>query len=783
MHTKRVALLLSASTCASMLLATATPAVAQSVSGTAAQQDGPATATVSATASPEPEKMGPGDIVVTARKRLENSNKVGMSISAMTGDTLAQQGITSVADLVKAVPGFNYTRSAYGAPIYTLRGIGFNETSLAAAPTVSVYVDEVPLPYSIMTEGAALDVQRVEVLKGPQGTLFGQNSTGGAINYIAAKPTKSLEAGFDLTVGRFDEVDTTAYISAPINDRLRFRLAIAKQYSGPWQISDSRPNDRLGKTDKFQGRLLVDWDATDRLSFELNANGWKDQSDAQAGQYVGVISAKAPADVKAQPISPNNARAADWDPGTNFYIHDNFWQTSLRGTYDFGNDITLTSITAYEKLTRNAYVDADGTPLQNFAALNTGFIKSFSQEVRLAGKLGQKINWVVGGNYQHDSTDDVFQPHAADSSFPFDIATAVGQNKVDTYAGFGNVDWEIIPTVTLTGGVRYTWQNRDYRGCLYDSGAGDLSAAIGPVSTKLSGSPTTIAPGACVTISSTDYKPGIYSASLDQGNVSWKVGANWQVDPTKLLYANVSKGYKNGVFITTGATFAAQLYPATQESVLAYEAGFKFSLFDHTLQFNGAAFYYDYHNKQIRGRVVDPVLGLLNKLINIPKSRIAGAELQMIWEPVHGLVFNGGATYVGSKILGNFSNYTPLGTLKQLSSEAFPLTPKWQLTGDLQYDFPVSSTLNFFIGGDATYQSKTNAALGEEPILNVKAYALADARIGIHDASDVWRLTGWVHNVANKYYWTNVVTNGPDVAIRYAGMPRTFGLTGSYRFR
>ncbi len=729
------------------------------------------------------EQRGVGDIVVTARKRQETSNNVGMSINAFTGDTLTQQGITSPDQLVKIVPGFNFTRSIYGSPIFTLRGVGFNETTLAASPTVSVYVDEVPLPYSAMTQGAALDVERVEVLKGPQGTLFGQNSTGGAINYIAAKPTKSLESGFDLTIGRFDQIDTSAFVSGPLSDTLRARVAVRKEYAGDWQKSASRPGDTMGGTDRVQGRMLVDWDATDRLSLSLNVNGWQDKSDGQAGQYVGILSSRAPAALQAQPLTIGSPRIADWDEGADLYTDDNFWQTSLRADYEINDDLTVTSISAYEEMQRDTYVDADGTPVQNFAARNVGSIKTFSQELRIAGKAGAGIDWMIGGNYQHDSTNDAFSPHAQDSSFPFDIATAVGANKIDTYAVFGNVDWEVVPDVTLNGGLRYTWQNRDYVGCLYDSGAGDLSAAVAATSTRLSGTPTTIAPGACVTLDSVTYKPGIFADSLNEKNLSWKAGVNWQVDPRKLLYASVSKGYKNGLFITTGATFAAQLEPATQESVVAYEAGFKLGLLGRTLQLNGAAFYYDYKDKQIRGRVIDPTLGGLSRLINIPKSRIAGAELQLIWEPVQGLTLNGGATYVGSKIQGDFTNYTPLGVEKVMSGEAFPLTPKWQLTGDAQYDFPVSASVNAFFGASATYQSSTNAALGEEPLFDVKSYTLVDLRFGVHAEDDAWRITGFVRNLGNTYYWNNVAFNSPDAAMRYAGRPRTYGVTGSFRFR
>lgn len=165
--------------------------------------------------------------------------------------------------------------------------------------------------------------------------------------------------------------------------------------------------------------------------------------------------------------------------------------------------------------------------------------------------------------------------------------------------------------------------------------------------------------------------------------------------------------------------------------------------------------------------------------MNIPKSRIAGGEVQLVWEPVTGLRLNGGATYVGSKILGDFTNFTPTGVQQRMSGESFPLTPKWQLTGDAQYDVPVTDT----VGVDATYQSKTNSALGNEALFDIKPYTLMGLRAGIHDADDQWRLTAFVQNLTNKYYWNNVAFNGPDAAIRYAGRPRTYGITLSYRYQ
>lgn len=724
-----------------------------------------------------------GEIIVTAQKRSERINDVGISITALTGSDLANQNVTQASDLVKVVPGLNYTRSSYGSPVFTIRGIGFNETSLSAAPTVTLYLDEVPLPFPLMSSGAMLDLQRVEVLKGPQGTLFGQNSTGGAINFIANRPTEDLEAGFSLTLGRYNQVDTEAYVSGPVSDTLLARVAVRKEYSGPWQKSNSR-SDRLGKVDRWSGRFLLDWRPVESLSVKFNFNGWQDHSDTQAGQFLEVINpaTSVPDALRTTPPSPARPRAADWDPDTDFAANDDFYQLSLRADYELGTDLTFTTISAYQKLDRNNLTDVDGTPYQAFAVFNRGKAKTFTQEVRLAGLAGDSVRWVVGGNYQRDRVLDMTQPQTATSSFPFPGVEARSSNRIRTYAGFGNVDWEVAPGVAVQGGIRYTDQHRNYAGCTYDLGDGGVSAIFGMIASARRGESVVIPAGACVTLG-TDFLPAVYRDNLNEDNVSWKLGVNWKPNSSSLLYANVSRGYKNGTFVTSGATFSGQLFPATQESVLAYEAGFKIGLLDRTLQLNGAGFYYDYSDKQIRGRVLDPTFGLQNRLINLPSSRVLGAELQLTYAPTSAFTFNIAGTYIDSKILGTFNNFTALGRPADLGGERFPLTPKWQLTGDAQYDFDLDESTLLFIGAGATYQSATNAALGEEPLLRMKSYALVDIRAGIRDVDDKWRISAFARNLTNSYYLTNVVTPGPDTAMRYAGRGRSYGVMLGYNFR
>jgi outer membrane receptor protein involved in Fe transport len=195
-----------------------------------------------------------------------------MSVTAITGDALTSRGIVNVQDLAKVTPGLSFAESGNGVPVYSLRGVGFFDTSLGARPTVSVYLDEAPLPFAIMSGGASFDLERVEVLKGPQGTLFGQNATGGAINYVSAKPSSTPAAGATLSFARFATADWQGYVTGPLAPGLNARLAVRTMQGGGWQKSYTR-DDTLGQQNYLQGRFLLDWRASDRLRLQLDLSG------------------------------------------------------------------------------------------------------------------------------------------------------------------------------------------------------------------------------------------------------------------------------------------------------------------------------------------------------------------------------------------------------------------------------------------------------------------------------------------------------------------------------
>jgi iron complex outermembrane receptor protein len=955
--------------------AAATAALFTLQSGVASAQGAPAATAPAATAV--------GEVIVTANKRQENIQNVGMSIQAATGDKLTKLGITDTASLQKIVPGFLFTPTYYGTVVFTIRGVGFQDTSLAGSPTVSVYLDEAPLPFSALAQGATLDLQRVEVLKGPQGTLFGNNATGGAINYIANKPTDTFQAGGDLSYGRFSDTNVQGYVSGPIVEGLDGRLALQSHTSGSWQKGyGPQTGQSTGGQDFLNGRVSLLWKPNDRFKAALTVSGWQDKSYNQVGQLFGIakLSPSAALDPAIQnfPLAPHNDQAADFqscvnvdpfDPvtnqnlGTQFAVgpgangqvgtldrsghlitgnptgyaagtsgtesegpgsavwggatpihcipmrrNNTYYNGTLRMDYDLGNDLVLTSLTTYQKFNRMAAIDGSGIPYQDYQNVQYGKITSVSQEVRLSGKFWGRGSWIVGGNYEHDNTWDRFlQTYNASTASPTVIpfaefcgpydaavttnsctsaessliktgATTTAANpaydavkypailldtlgpteprdaqQTTTYAFFGHGEYPILPNLTLVGGVRFTQENKNGQVCGGDGGDGSWSTVASQITDLLEVlSPTgylnATYGGASQThpvggfVSSTDAYlnggglggannagphgcgttgpgPNFLSfkglpigpnGTLNQNNVAWQAGLNWKVTPQNLLYVNISQGYKGGSFPTVALSAAAQLVPVVQEGLLSYEGGFKSTLFDHQLSVSGAAFYYDYINKQILGAVNDPIFGALPALVNVPHSHVIGFELTGAWTPefMHGLTITPAVSYQASRVDacsasqnvncggGHFHSFDAFSHYADVNGESFPSAPTWQASVDAEYDWKIHDDMTAFVGINVNYTSATHTFFtnptpgfdnttglhsdeSQYNALAVPAYTLVDLRAGIEHGA--WRAQVWGRNVTNAWYWT-AADHVNDVLLRYTGMPVTYGLTISYRY-
>lgn len=725
---------------------------------------------------------GMDEIVVTAQKREETANSVPMSITAVTAEQLENMGIDEPRDLSRITPSFHYADSYVGSPIFTLRGVGFSDISLGGRPTVSIYTDQAPIPFAIQTRGASLDLQRVEVLKGPQGTLFGQNATGGAINYIPAGPTDSFELGGSASLGSFSAVDLEGFISGPLAPNLRARLALQHERMDDWQRSYTTGAEN-GQVDFTNARLMLDWSPSTNFDLGLNINGWVDRSDVQAGQLIEITPAVPPLvgfvpGLATYPLAPADARAADFNTEDDYGRDNNFFQINLRGDYRFANGYTLTSITSFSEFSQDQLQDIDGTSLDNLNQQTDGDIESFFEELRLSRDF-ERGHFVVGLNYAVDSVSEVGVLDQTDSTLSLVFTPVLtsfrdeSAQDMTTQAVFVSGDYNLTETLRLSAGLRYTEVENEFNGCTSDTGDGVAAAAFGALLGAV------IAPGGCVTADATFVPVRVFDV-LEEDNVSWRIGLDWTPIERMMFYANAGRGYKAGSFPTLAATVSSQLSPATQESIISYEAGFKLTMLERTLQLNGAVFHSDYEDKQILGKVLDPFLGPLLRLVNVPSSQIDGAEIQVVWAPIEGLIVSAGASYIDSEILDNFTNYDPSGVLRDFDGESFPNTPEWHFVGDISYTHPLSDSLNLLLGANLMYEGATNAQLGELDRLAVDDYTLVDLRAGIEAEDGSWRLMAWGRNVGDVYYWTTGNAN-LDTTVRFAGMPATYGVTLTFR--
>ncbi|GFM30308.1 TonB-dependent receptor [Novosphingobium sp. PY1] len=727
------------------------------------------------------------DIVVTAQKRSESVNTVPLSITALGGDALAQSGVRQTEDLANVVPGLSYANSGFNSPVYTLRGIGYNDGSLLASPTVSIYVDEVPLPYAAMTKGALLDVQRVEVLKGPQGTLYGSNSTGGAINYIANRPTSDLSAGLNAEYGRFGLFSADGYVSGPVSDRLRVRVSASTTQGGDWQKSFTR-DDKRGASDKLLGRIIADWEPLDTVTVTFGASGWHDESDTQAPQAIARVilnPAKATPELLATRLPPMTARAADWNPGMEYAADESFYQLFGKVQADLGGGFAATAITAYSKYKVDTSSDRDGVNIIDQEYNYLGDIGSLYQEVRGSYSDGD-LTALVGANYRHDTSHDVNVFNGLHSTglrqslaIPTDAIVPTSDQKVDAFGLFGDATVPITDWLNVAAGLRYSKEKREFTGCSRDSGSGQLANYISNISGSLKAraglqpNPGAFVPGGCVTMNS-NFDPVLSNLTLDEDNVSIKAGINIQPERGKLFYISFNRGYKSGGFPNPPATSVPQLTPVSQERVDAYEAGFKLSLFDRLMQVNGAVFRYDYADKQLFSRIVDATFGPVRALVNIPRSRVNGAELQVDMAPAQGLRLTLAGTYIDTKVLeGEF--YSQTNQRLSLVGRPFNFSPKWQLNGSFSYETPVSETLMGFAGGDVTYRSSATADFNSGPLFDIKPYALVNGQIGVKSRDDRWSVAIFGRNLTNTYYY-NTAFGASDFITRYTGKPVTYGL-------
>ncbi len=480
------------------------------------------------------------EVMVTAQKREEGADHIPLAISTYKGEDLEALGVTDTRDLGKLVPGFSYADGGFNTPIYTLRGVGFNENSQTASSTVGVYVDEFNLPFPIMSKGANLDIERVEVLKGPQGTLYGRNTTGGAINYITKRPTEEFSYGVDLGYSSYETIEFEGFVSGSLTDKLTGRLAYtAIQSSEGWQKSNTRhpdsPNyngktgrdlgepygrygyDELGEVDKTAFRGLLEWQASERALLTWHVDGWTDESEPQALQVTDIESQNVI--LGALALHPNVANyptvdkntddntLADWpNSGLDFRLNDRFYSTGLRLELGLTDDIDMFVLASTGKFEADgSFIPQSGVDTENTERSTFATTEYYNFELRFAGTPSSSLFWQFGLSYSEDDVQEfqrlwhenvsIIFPLGLPSDFPIlsllpidiippdgmaglDNRSGFGGNQLaETAAVFGHVEWNMTDALKLTVGARYTDEVRDFDGCAQDVNIEDQPGA------------------------------------------------------------------------------------------------------------------------------------------------------------------------------------------------------------------------------------------------------------------------------------------------------------------
>lgn len=834
-----------------------TVAIAASGAASAQVAEPPAQQTQAQAEAPAPQEQSGssflGDIVVTAQKRSESSQKIPLSVAAFSGNDLQRLGVTNVAAIATLVPGFTVAPSYRGPPIYTLRGVGFNTPNLSASSPVGVYVDEVAYPYPVMTEGLSFDLERVEVLKGPQGTLYGRNTTGGLINNIARKPTFEEEGYVRVSVGNYETYGVEGAIGGGLSQNLAARLSFKLDKSDKgWQESITRPGDTRGRVDKMAMRLGVLWQPTDTLDVNLTGTWWRDNSETTVGQSIAVYPKTYKGDtnnpqwiaglnalgltrdqIVGQAFNPTKGSQANW------VVNDIDWGGTVGGKnfikprldtrknnelisgaarigWEFAENYNLTLLTSYSKYSQNQPIDTAGWDIENALGRGIGEIKSFQQEVRISGDTS-RLKWIVGGFFGDDRITVRDQSWGATINSligalrPLGAAYLAGQGAslaaqedarwgfrdwvnttdqhVQTYSVYGQGDYEISNGLKLTAGLRWTRDKVNSSGCSRDRGDNSFAATWNAFFTAI-GVPTNVAPGGCATylsdieapfLSRQDADPsndlpypgqGLVHQRLSEDNLAGRLALSYQIDPSALVYASATRGFKSGGVPTVDANVGTQLNPVKQEELRAYEIGFKTKPVAATT-FNVAAFYYDYRNKQVFGAVSDIIYGYLSRLVNIPKSEIYGAEFELASEPVRDLSVRFAGTYLHSKIK-QYTGFDAVGNIVKFDGTSFTFTPELQLSGLVSYRMDVTNDWESRISVNGRYSSSQKGDLANNPLFYIKPFTVFDGNINFASKDKKYEIEFFMKNVFNKYYWNSVQTD-QDSITRFAGMPRTFG--------
>jgi iron complex outermembrane receptor protein len=722
------------------------------------------------------------EIVVTATKRSERLIDVPVAVTALSGDTLSDQQISGVSTLQQLVPSLTFTQSTNDLNNNVrIRGIGTALFNVGLESSVSFVVDGVVLSRQGQGFQDLIDIERIEVLRGPQGLLFGKNATAGVINVVTKRPTNTLTFDGEAVVAEQDEYRLRASVAGPLADGIGFRL------TGFWNdvgghvrnVANGRDYNG-GESRGLRGKL--DIDASDKLNLLLTADYRKSTADCcqfQARSFVNPVAVAAFLPVVP---GPTNTQVAN-DART--FNDTEQWGASLEANLSLG-DHTLTSISAYRTWDFANNIDVDGLnnprPLALLPLVASGIgqfnlnggqtdIRQFSQELRVASPGGRFLEYVAGLYYFHLDLDRSFQrrvffclPGGANGvlvagqpcNAPQPRSTFHDANtKTENLAAFGQLTANLTDRLALIGGFRVQREDVSYRGNRPGTGlvAGDiglLGASVG-------------------------------AASVRDEDFSGRLGAQYSFARNAQAYATYTEGYKGrGYDVEVTANFATQ-QPVRPETVAAYELGFKGATADGRMSANVALFRQKYTDLQVQATTL---VNGLNTFVqtNAGSSVSKGVELEVALRPTDRLTFNGGFTFLDANVNTTGTNCSlaqtatvlapgsaqPLNSCFRFSTEAaaanrqniddgkLPNAPKYRLNVGGRYEAPVSGAMSAFVQASLNLQSDVLFSLDQDPATRQDGYATVDASVGLKQADGRYQLTLFVKNLFDQSYATSI---------------------------
>lgn len=732
--------------CASLGLTAGVMAEAQQVSATSADVD---------------------EIVVTAQRRAQSLSEVPLAITALDGDSLSKQGITNSAELASAVPNLQIS-SPYGntQPNFSLRGVSVaNEYNSNQASPIGVYIDDVYIAARTSQGMGLFDLDRVEVLRGPQGTLFGRNTTGGAINFITRGPTLTGENGYvEAGYGNFNTYTAQgAFEETLIDGQLGFRIA-ANYVKGNGQIENvfpggSDPNSQ----DSRQVRVSLRFKPGDGpLDIKIRAYGGRDN----------------PTQAAVQGLLPSREGLGFFQVDEN-RIGEN--QTSSSGiaanvALAVSSDLTITSISSYDIGRQDLQQAADGSPLNILDIDWQSHFRQYSEELR-ANYQTKQFNLVGGVYYGWDQT-------TTDNTFDIGSAIAPGvdggffqnyRQRRHSTAVFLQGDLNITDRLVFTLGARYT-EDR----VTYDDGFANLF--LGGVDTPHTPLATTVPcpglPGTCA------YDPNArFTLHGSNDAPTGRAALSYTFDNGLLSYVSYNRGYRSGAINGGGYTSSSGITYIKPETVNAYEIGLKGRALDKKLTFATAAFYYDYDNQQLQDTRPGPVAFL----VNAPKSKIYGVESEATWKIIPALMLRASFGYLHA----TYSELSLQGT--DLAGNTLPFAPTWTALAGLDWNIMSVGGGQVTFSPSANYVSRqffspfndTNAVGSPQDNLELQQGAYTKVQASLSWTRDKLQIRAWSDNLFNR----EVYSYGLD--LRGAGFPynflvpstpRTYGLNARYSF-